>query len=273
MVLHRNLLSDQAVGCPRSACGRIDGKFGRWGLIMPAVRFRPGKSSTLLTILLFPALISLGFWQLDRGAQKQRLAAQLAVNQKAPGFSLESATALNDPQQRGRTARAHGAYLQPSLLLDNRIRHGRSGYEILTPFRLRDGTRMLVARGWIAADPDRAKVPTVETPHDLDEIHGRLGKAPVSGIHLGGDASVEAVGPGLVRVQRLEAEVIARILGTAVPADVFYLDPGAPNGYDRDWPQVGDDIGKHQAYAVQWFAMAGVLLLLYLKINLQGTSP
>lgn len=223
----------------------------------------------MLTILLFPALVSLGFWQLDRAAQKRALAAQAAANHDAPPLELTGDAALHEPHLRGRAARATGHYLGPSVLLDNRFRHRQTGYEVLTPFELRDGTRILVARGWIAADPDRTRVPSVLTPTATETLQGRLGKAPVTGVRLGLDNNVERIGAGLIRIQRVDRDTLAAALGYAPPADIFYLDSAAPNGYDRDWPEPTTDVGKHQAYAVQWFAMAAVLLVLYFKINLQ----
>lgn len=45
-------------------------------------RFRPGLVPTLVVAALLPLLVSLGFWQLSRGAEKERAAAKL---RRAPG--------------------------------------------------------------------------------------------------------------------------------------------------------------------------------------------
>ncbi len=45
-------------------------------------RFRPGLVPTLMVAMLLPLLVSLGFWQLSRGAEKKRAAAKL---RRAPG--------------------------------------------------------------------------------------------------------------------------------------------------------------------------------------------
>ncbi|WP_277302707.1 SURF1 family cytochrome oxidase biogenesis protein, partial [Pseudomonas viridiflava] len=39
-------------------------------------RFAPGLWPTLIVLLLLPVLISLGFWQLERGEQKRSMLSQ-----------------------------------------------------------------------------------------------------------------------------------------------------------------------------------------------------
>ena len=48
-----------------------------------------------------------------------------------------------------------------------------------------------------------------------------------------------------------------------VPATVR-LGSDQPHGYVRAWPGPPMSADKHTAYAVQWFAMAGAVLILFL---------
>ena len=239
---------------------------------MTGPRFHPGKASTLVTILLFPCLVSLGLWQLDRAKQKLALYSHTEINRHAPMLQISTARELAIPRLLGRSVQASGRYQAPNFLLDNRMRGGRAGYEIITPFKLNDGTHLLVARGWIVADLDRARLPGVDLPTQPVTLAGRLDKVPVVGIRLGKSSEIEAMDPVLLRIQRVETDKVAKKLGYPLPAGLVYLDAAAPYGYDRTWPVPSSDVSKHQAYAVQWFAMAVVLVLLYLKINLQHGS-
>ena len=239
---------------------------------MTGPRFHPGKASTLVTILLFPCLVSLGVWQLERAKQKLALYSQMEINRHAPMLQISTARELAVPLLFGRSMQMSGRYQAPNLLLDNRMRGGRAGYEIITPFKLNDGTHLLVARGWIVADLDRARLPGVDLPTQPVTLAGRLDKVPVVGIRLGKSSEIEAMDPVLLRIQRVETDKVAKKLGYPLPAGLFYLDAAAPHGYDRTWPVPSSDVSKHHAYAVQWFAMAVVLVLLYLKINLQRGS-
>ncbi len=239
---------------------------------MNGLRFRPGKASTWVTILLFPSLISLGMWQLERAEQKLARYAQTMTQRDVPPLQLSTARDLV-ASLLGRSVRATGHYQAPNLLLDNRFRAGRTGYEIITPFKLSDGTQVLVARGWVAAEADRADLPRVTVPTVSVTLFGRVGQVPPVGIRLGGSSEIEELTKSLLRIQRLEPARIAQKLGYPLPADLIYLDPTAPNGYDRDWPAPSRDVSKHQAYAVQWFALAAMLVVLYVKINLSPRTP
>src|SRR5712675_2812989 len=93
--------------------------------------FRPRAWALVLAGLACAAGIALGNWQARRAEQKRVLGAELAAKQIA----------------------ARGTFLpRHSVLLDNKLRHGRPGYEVITPLRLAGSDmHVLVNRGWIAA--------------------------------------------------------------------------------------------------------------------------
>jgi surfeit locus 1 family protein len=48
---------------------------------------------------------------------------------------------------------------------------------------------------------------------------------------------------------------------------VIQLDKAESDGFVREWQPYYGTVDKHIAYAVQWFSMAAVLFLLFIKIN------
>jgi cytochrome oxidase assembly protein ShyY1 len=65
---------------------------------------------------------------------------------------------------------------------------------------------------------------------------------------------------------------IARLLGESSwtgAADLVLLDPGEPDGYARNWSAPGFPPMRHIAYAVQWFALALTLAVIYVVTNLR----
>lgn len=234
---------------------------------MSARRFRPGVASTVVTILLFPALLSLGFWQLDRAAQKRALHAEMEAQRTALPLRMDTPGTVDLQANIGRAATLDGHYGAPQFLLDNRVRNRKPGYEVLTPFMLDKGGVILVNRGWIPAGIDRERIPEVQVDGGQRQIEGRLGRSPSTGIKLANQQMIERVGEMVYRIQHVDAGALGDRVGSPLPSVLLFLGAGADSGYDLDWPVVSADTSKHEAYATQWFAMAVVLLLLYIRIN------
>src|SRR3990170_3607683 len=68
--------------------------------------------------------------------------------------------------QRAERISVRGEFLpERTVLLDNKLRRGRPGYEVVTPLRLAGAREMhvLVNRGWIAAGARRDEIPEPKT--------------------------------------------------------------------------------------------------------------
>ena len=63
------------------------------------------------------------------------------------------------------------------------------------------------------------------------------------------------------------------LFGVAVPAKILLLDAAEPDGHERIWQaQKGFGPERHIGYAVQWFALAGAVVAVFLVINLRSRS-
>jgi surfeit locus 1 family protein len=63
---------------------------------------------------------------------------------------------------------------------------------------------------------------------------------------------------------------IARLLGESSwtsATDLVLLDPREPDGYVRNWTPPGFPPMRHIGYAVQWFALALTLAVIYIVTN------
>lgn len=125
-------------------------------------RFRPGIVPTLVVALLLPLLVSLGFWQLSRGAEKSALLQTYAERRVAEPMASTELQYTTDPAFR--RVRLHGQFdAEHSLLLDNSQRNGRVGVELLQPFHDQaSGLWLLVNRGWLPW-PERRTPPIQDT--------------------------------------------------------------------------------------------------------------
>lgn len=221
--------------------------------------FRPGLVPTLVVLALLPGLIALGCWQLSRAEQKRELLATYAERQVEAPLALAELQSLADPafhrvQLFGHFDANH------SLLLDNRLRDGQAGVELLQPFHDQaSGLWLLVNRGWLAW-PDRRVPVQFSTPETVLSLQAWVYVAPGSTFQLHADP------PGGAWPRLLTAVNAAPLwasLGRDGFAHELRLEPG-PGSYRLDWPVVAMGPEKHLGYAVQWFALAAALFALYL---------
>ena len=206
-------------------------------------------------------LIVLGTWQLQRLQWKQALmvARQTAVA-AAPLTALPtgdgSAVAFRRLRLTGTYDSRVEFHLSGQSLTDNRGM-SQAGWHVVTPFTLADGATVMVDRGFVPydlKDPSRrAPVPVgVQTIEGLIRLAGPRGwMVPENDVRQN------------VWFTR-DAEVMAKAAGIAgvVP---FTLDLVAASPPTEDWPRGGqtrlDLPNNHLQYALTWYSLAGVLII------------
>jgi surfeit locus 1 family protein len=213
--------------------------------------FKPSAISTTLFAGLALGFSGLGFWQLEKGSDKE-----LRIQ------NFENAGQLNElPSSQIAEEFTHlkiTGKFRPGLdtLADNQIHKGQPGVHVYTPFDLQDGQTILVNRGWLPLPVDRRTLPAVSTPEESLEISGKISVMPVPGRQLGGEDNMNPNHwPQLVTYPKLEA--ISAALDTELYPFVLFLDESAAGGFSgRQWKPVYMSPSKHRAYAFQWFALA-----------------
>jgi surfeit locus 1 family protein len=243
---------------------------GRLGFRCASVEFSASFGVTALTLLLAAMLVSLGVWQLERGWYKEALEDlhRARTNDEAVRLSAP----INDAEAlRYRRVVLRGRYDPAHLvLLDNRVQAGRVGYEVFSPLLLETpGLWLLIDRGWVPQGETRVQLPEVTTPTGVTELAGLLDFPPGKTLTLG-----ETETPGWPKVvQHVDLRQLSQRLGHPLQPMVVLLDARAPFGFLRRWQVTPMGAGRHFAYAVQWFAMAVVLLLLYGLLHSHRASP
>jgi len=224
---------------------------------------------TLGTLVLLPALVGLGLWQVDRAGQKQRLQQEYDQGLGAPPIAIGTAV-VKVADVRFRHVTTRGRY-EPAfeILLDNRVHQGKAGYHVLTPLRITGSeTRVLVNRGWVGVGSDRRERPPTPAPATEVEIQGVAVLPPRAGFRIG-PAFPEGEGWPSVW-QYLEMDTYARRVDVPVQPFVILLEPDSPaGGFVRHWARLDAGIATHQGYALTWFSLAAVLLAIYISLNLQ----
>ena len=223
------------------------------------------KAVVLVVALAVIALaVRLGFWQLDRAAQK--IALQTTLDERGRERPLTAAELARDraavPAQASRRVRLAGTWVgERTVYLDNRQMDGKVGFFVVTPLRL-EGAReaVLVQRGWVARNfEQRTALPPVPTPGGRVEVVGRVAETPSRMYEL------EAAATGAIR-QNVDVASFARETGLELlPLAVIEsaTSPPSRDGLERRWPPPATDVQKHYGYAFQWFAIAAAIVVLY----------
>lgn len=197
-------------------------------------------------------------WQFDRAAYKRALGAQYAARQAASPIVAGRDAEPSD--MAFRLVEASGTF-QPgaAVWLDNRVRRGRAGYEVLMPLKLANGGGLvLVNRGWAAANAERTQLPSVPTPG---------GVVMVRGIAVVPSEKVFELSAGTVQGRIWQNFTLSRYRAAypAQPVHGYVLQQHSelPDGLDRQWPVPGLGIEKHQIYAMQWLIFASLIAGFY----------
>ena len=205
--------------------------------------FRPRWWAVAAAALACAAGIALGNWQSRRADEKRTALARLervaVVGEFVPRYTV---------------------------YLDNKLRRGKAGYEVLTPLKLRgSGEHVLVNRGWVETGKTREVIPDVPTPS---------GELRIEGISL---PRVERVltlregGAGKLR-QTLDVEAFAAETGLRLERRVIEQHSSAPDGLARDWPPHEAGAEKNAAYAFQWYALAALAVILGLVLSFRKSE-
>jgi surfeit locus 1 family protein len=236
--------------------------------------FEPRAWAMLLTAVTLAAFVSLGAWQLGRAREKQALVESFAQGAQT-SVALGDETTV-DALPRYQHVTTHGHYdVAHQVLVDNMpSQAGRPGYRVLTPLLRPDAPRLLlVDRGWVPLGSSRETLPVVDVGDEARAVAGRLDQLPQPGVRVG-EAGVagDERWPRVLNFPR-QAD-LEQALGRPVEARILLLDPAAPDGYERAWrPAMGFGPERHLGYAVQWFALATTVLVVFVALSLRPVAP
>lgn len=211
----------------------------------------------VLALICAFGLARMGWWQLDRAADKQALLdgiERASAAQLVPLAELD----LQSGAARFRAASVRGEFLADrQVLLDNQTRDGKPGVRAYVPLRpANQAHALLVDRGWLPW-PDRAQPPPMAAvPTGWQYLEGVLLDPPGAGLRLG--AAVGDQWPLLVT--RIDLDEIERHLGRPL-LDLVLEDRAAPRAQSIRAQMLPPE--RHRGYALQWFGLSLTVLVIY----------
>ncbi len=182
-----------------------------------------------------------------------------------PAITPQSAIRLPDDERADRQV-VMGARFTPNhyVLLDNRLRGGKFGYEVVA-FAEVDQLAVALNLGWVRGDPSRKTLPDIALPSGVQTVSGRLYQ-PSGEAFMLGENQLPAQLPGVVQQLTLSAwqdELQSQLDQPIFPLEIR-VDELASVAFDATWAIVNQTPAKHQGYAVQWFTMAAALGLAFI---------
>jgi len=231
------------------------------------LRFKPALVPSLVAAAGVALTAVLGNWQLNRAAHKAQLELRIEHAEGRPPLHL-GMVPVNPVDVDYLPVQASGQFKPDgTIYVDNRVRKGVPGFEVVTPLRIDGGARyVLVKRGWIRAGPTRSQLPAIATP---------AGAVSVEGLAL----------PGNPPLFELSTRVQSGPLWQNVTVDRYRkafdlnLEPimiqqrnDLGDGLVRDWPRPDTGIDRHRAYAVQWFGLGVAIIVIYVVVNVRSAA-
>ncbi|MDL2357572.1 MAG: SURF1 family protein [Pseudomonadota bacterium] len=232
-------------------------------------RFRPIPFAA--TVLLVVLGVSLGQWQERRALEKIALQHKLEARAAEAPLALGPALLAAAPLEYRHVSVTGQFVAGYPLYLNNRPQDGRAGLYLLMPLRIAGSdTHVLVARGWL---PRNAGAVATMAPYTTP-----AGSVTVEGIVKGSIGHIMQLGtpeplrPGAI-VQNIDPAQFGRASGLKLQP--FFIEQGgsAADGLVRAWPAPALGVEKHQGYAFQWYALAGMALLFFVMTGFRrGTN-
>ena len=216
---------------------------------------------SLATLVFFPLLVYLGFWQLERAEEKRQIQSRWQQQQSLPPLQVTFFDHAMLEENEFRKVSVVGKFQTEKFwLLEGQVQNGELGYRVIMPFVLESDQIIAVDRGWIQGSPHRDYVPTVETPEGTITVLGSLTVPSDSKLVREAEVSVKAWPH---KILEMDIEVMANQIEARLVLRILRLEPESQAAFVTNWRPFNSSVEKHIGYALQWFLLAMTLIILF----------
>ncbi|WP_285504864.1 SURF1 family cytochrome oxidase biogenesis protein [Actinokineospora sp. NBRC 105648] len=224
---------------------------------------RPGWLLSALVTVAFAVtcFTLLAPWQFDRHTERDATNAAVQASFDAPPAPLGSV-----PGDEWRRVTLKGSYLpEAEALARLRTVQGAAAFEVLTPFRLTDGSVVLVDRGFVRPG-EGVRVPSYAAPPSGQvELLAR--------VRFGESTQRAAFNEdGRRQVYAVDPAVVGQAANLSIRPGYLQLEVGAP-GVLGALPLPQLEAGPFLSYALQWIAFGTMALLALFYFTWREIKP
>lgn len=222
-------------------------------------------------------LVTLGFWQVERLKWKTELIHELEVRAAAKPIPLPTDPRIVPADLANRHVTVTGHYMyETELHLLNRVRKGVPGIDIVTPLVRDDGEGVvMVDRGWVPMDWPGTPIEQQGAEPIQVEVTGIV-RVPPSPGWLTPDNQ-----PAKNDWYYIDLTAMSQAAGTLTNTDYYVYATGERVLSDKSAPSLTPDPhvwhidlpNNHLSYAITWFSLAGVLVVIYLVYHTKRLEP
>jgi len=238
--------------------------------------FSPSFISMLATFFFILIFVKLGFWQLSRSHEKQAILDEYASHETQAPLSLYDVmhvygSGTTDLRYRRLEIKGFFDNAHP-LLLDNQIRKGVAGYELLLPFKSELSDKyVLVDVGWLVMPQYRDQLPDVAAMVGSYHFVSMIDFPQTWSFLSTPEQDFQPI-RWPKRIQKINIDHLKSM--TSQDYFPFILVPSVDSkvfdGLDALPPDrhiINIIPAKHLGYAVQWFAFAVTLFIIFISVN------
>ena len=139
--------------------------------------------------------------------------------------------------------------------MDNKILTGKTGYVVFLRFTLASGEKLIVSRGWVESF-QRDSLPEVSLPQKVLKIDGMI--RPFSKDFVLEEQAKQIANNFII--QGLDKELMENLIEVKLLPYVFELSALSQFSLEPIWQPTSLKSTRHFGYAIQWFALALVVL-------------
>lgn len=215
----------------------------------------------LVAVCLFLGFTALGNWQVHRLAWKRALIARVDHRVHAPPIAPPTPAqwaGVNAARDEYRHVRLSGVFLYDRQTLIWTATDEGTGYWVMTPLRMADGSLVLINRGFVPVDRCGRGHPCAPGPAGQVTVTGLLRMSEPPTLFRHND-------PVRDTWYTRDVAAIAKARGLTDVAPYFVdADAASANARGSKWPEGGKTVihfpNNHLSYLITWYLLALMVL-------------